>query len=208
MKSIVYMFSLMMLMASCNSSNEDTTFINAPIEEVKLIVQNETFTVDFRFDFVCNELAIFEALSDEFAKLKTKDDLINFYKNCKPIYLPSYSSMWPDNGERIFARVEYMLAQECFSDRCDSETRKKILQLAANHQKAKYAEHIRPSCAKKTGIFLMAVILAKERNGSTKHIDAETLQQALLFLNNDAYVSEDFSNLIIQCSEKFLTNGK
>ena len=96
-----------------------------------------------------------------------------------------------------------MLAQECFSDRCDSKTRKEVLQLAANFQKGKYAEY---TCAQKSGVFLMAVILAKEWELSSKFIDAATLQQALLILNREKPVEKDFSNLIVECSENFLTD--
>ncbi len=99
-----------------------------------------------------------------------------------------------------------MLAQECFSDRCDSETRKEILLLVANRQKGKYEKYTNPSCTQKSGVFLMAVILAKEREKSAAFIDAATLQQALLCWSSDANVSEDFSKKIIGCSEALINN--
>ena len=201
---------VLFLVSSCHSSEEETTLLNTPTNEVTLTVANETFTVDFRFDIICNRLEIFEVLPDEFAKLKTRDELINYYKTLLPGFLPSYFSMWPDPRECVHARVEYMLAQECFSDRCDSKTRKEILRLVVDKQKVKWSDYeldryIHPSCAQKTGVFLMAVILVKERNSSSKYIDTKTLQQALLCLGNGAYVSEDFSKLIIESSERFLS---
>jgi len=61
-----------------------------------------------------------------------------------------------------------------------------------------------PSCARKSGVFLMAVILVKERNNSSEFIDAKTLQHALLCLSSDDYITKDFSDLIVEISEKFL----
>ena len=212
MKTLIFRCTLIVLLitSACTSLEEETTLLNIPTNEARLTVANEIYTVDFRFDIICNQLKIFEVLPDEFAKLKTRDELINYYKTLMPGFLPSYSSMWPDNKERIFARVEYMLAQECFSEQCDSRTRKEVLQLAANYQKAKWSDYeldryINPYCAQKTGIFLMAVILVKERNSSSEFIDEKTLQQALLCLNSDDYISKDFSDLIIESSEKFLS---
>ena len=198
-------------MVSCQysrqSSGEETPLLNAPINSVELKVLNEIFTVDFRIDTICRYIINNDILPNEFAKLKTRGDLINYYKTLFPHFLPGYSSM-SDNTECLFVKIEYMLAQECFSDRCDSKFRKEVLQLVTNYQKAKYGEYICPSCAQKSGIFLMAVILVKERNSTVNIIDSATLQQALLCLNNEVFVDEDFSNLIVECSEKFLTNNK
>lgn len=208
MKTYRIITILILLMASCHSSNEeDAILLNTPIETVNLNVANETFTVDFRFDVVCKQYMDQDILPSVFAELKTRNDLINYYKTLKPGFLPGYSSLWPDNGEYLFVKIEYMLAQECFNDRCDSNTRKEILQLVSDFQKSKYEEYRCPCCAQKTGVFLMAVILAKERNSSIKIIDAPTLQKALLYLNNEEYVSEDFSNLIVECSKKFLMDN-
>ena len=203
---------LMVFIASCHSFSEEEALLNVPIGEEIITVAGETFKVDFRLDDVCKELGIFEVLPDDFSKLKTKYDMINYYKTLIPAFLPSYSSMRPDNHECVFARVEYILAQECFSDRCDNKTRKEVLQLAVNFHKRKNDDmnnrYSSPQCTLKTGVFLMAVILAKEIKSSAKFIDSATLQQALLFLNNDVFVSEVFSNLMIECSEKFLNNNK
>ena len=233
MKTLAIIGCFMLLMASCQpskleeSSNdeetilintaeeEETTLLNVPVDKVNLTVGNETFTVDFRIDDFCQWYYFYymdyEKIKIEppkLAELKTRDDLINLYKTFKPFFQPGYSSMM-DWVEMFFVRVEYILAQECFSDLCDSKTRKEVLQLASNFQRGKYnGEYTLPWCTQKTGVFLMAVILVKEREVSAKYIDAVTLQQALLCLNSDNFESEEFSNLITERSEKFLDDKK
>ena len=123
-------------------------------------------------------------------------------------------------------QMKYFLAQECFSNSCNSNTRKEILQLVIDKQLYKYEYYhdnlsdyygVYYPFAINTGIFLMAVILVKEWEHSSKFIDSETLQQALLFLSiydrEDDFKDfiryrNDFSNLIIEYSENFLTNNK
>jgi len=224
MKTFNITVSFMLLMVSCQSPSDEggTTLLNAPVSEVKLSVENETFTVDFRIKpQSCLHFYMGQnILPDVFEKMKTRDDLIDLYKNSLPAFLPGYSSVSPDKTEQKFVKIEYVLSQECFSDRCDSKTRKEVLQLVSNYQKAKYREDINPSCTQKSGVFLMAVILVKEWKHSSKFIDAETLQQALLFLSIDEKIDDfsdiwdfihytrNFSNLIIECSEKFLNENK
>ena len=209
MKSLILIFSLMLFLISCHSSDSDkTTFLlDTPTGEVDVTVSDKKFTIDFNRDAACTQNVNYDVWPDEFAKLKTRDDLIAFYRSLTSRYQPGYSSM-SDNNESVFARSEYMLAQECFSDNCDSKFRTEVLQLAANHQKTKYGEYISLSCAQKSGVFLMAVILVKERNSSEEFIDTETLQKALLCLSSDEFVDENFSNTIIECSKRFLATNK
>ena len=195
MKPLLPVFSLILFLISCHSSDSDVT------------VSDEKFTIDFNSDAACIQNVNYNALSDDFAKLKTRDDLIVFYSSLTSRYQSGYSSI-SDINESVFVRVEYMLAQECFSESCDSKFRTEVLELAANHQKTKYGEYIHPLCAQKSGVFLMAIILVKERKGSEKFIDAKTLQKALLCLDRDEFISEDFSNTIIKCSERFLATIK
>jgi len=208
MKIDIIISSFLLVMVSCHSSIDDSPLLlNKPVEEVKLTVSEETFTVDFSFDSNIKERLEANVFPETFAKLKTRNDLINYYKTLTPLFQKSYSSMI-DNNENVFVKVEYMLAQECFDDRCDSKTRKDILSLAATYQKDKYELYTFPSSTQRTGVFLMAVILVKERNRSINFIDASTLQQALVCLNNNNFVNEYFSDLIIESSEKFLTDNK
>jgi hypothetical protein len=212
MKTLKIICSLMLLMSSCHSSSDETiTLLNKPIEKVTISVSNETFTVDFKINASCKQDYMDQdILTSVFAKLKTRNDLLSFYRTLKPNFSPGYSSLRPDNGEYQFVMSEYMLAQECFSDDCNTNFRCDVLQLAINYQKQKYNEErgICPFCARKTGVFLMAVILVKEWNSSSQFIDAITLQHALLCLSDEeTFVCEDFSNLIIDCSEVFLTKN-
>ena len=210
MKSIVFTCLFVVLISSCNSSSDGENLLNSPTDKVTLKVLNEEYSIDFRLGIVCDELKIFEVLQNEFSKLKTREDLINYYKTLPPYFSPKYSSMI-DNGERIFSRVEYMLAQECFDENCNSKIRYKVLQLVVNKQKAKWNDenYIMPSCAHKTGVFLMAVILAREKSNSSKiFIDSTNLQKALLSLSSDEFISKDFNDLIIESSEILLINSK
>jgi hypothetical protein len=191
--------------------NTDDLFplLNTPDGEVKLTVSGETFTVNFRYDDNIKEHIEAAVLSETFTNLKTRDDLIDFYKNRSSYFLPGSSSM-KDNNENVYVKAEYMLAQECFSDRCDSQTRREVLQLVVDKQEAKYdhEQGVYRSDPIKTGIFLMAVILVKERINSAKYIDAQTLQETLLSLNSNILNEVDLSNSILESSENFLINSK
>ena len=205
-----------------HEEEEESTLLHEPTDEVTVTVGDKIFTVDFRFDADCkqNMQLQFDGIlvASRFANVKTRDDLINFYKFRQPSFLPSFSSEF-DYNEVIFVKAEYLLSQECFSDLCESATRKEVLQLAIDKQKAKINRefYINPYCVQKSGIFLMAIILLKERSASVNFIDDETLQKALLYLRSDTrvkedlsdlYDTEDFSNFIIECSGKFLNESK
>lgn len=201
---IINVFSMLLLM-SCHSSDDNTTLLNVPVDEVILTVANETFTVNFNFSAENEQHMSYYDLSKPFAEINTKDDLIDCYKTSRTPFQHGASS-YISGGDAIFAMLEYKLAQECFSDDCKSEFRKEVLQLAANHQKAKHKEYNSLFCSNRSGVFLMAVILLKERNSSIKIIDAKTLQQALLCLSDYDMFTKELSELIIECSEKFLNN--
>jgi len=188
---------------------EESTLLHEPTDEVTVTVGDKDFTVDFRFDPFCKQFQDNYSPTDRQAAMKSRDDLINFYESITPysFLISSQNMVFYTESHRIY--FEYLLAQECFSDECDSEVRREVLSLIIINQKAKYdyREGIRvyAPCAQKCGVFLMAVILLKERNDSAKFIDDNTLQQALLCLNSDTWgVNEEFSDLIIECCEKFL----
>jgi hypothetical protein len=187
----------------------ESVLLHEPIDKVTATVGDKDFTVNFRFDTYCQGVKDY-FYTQRIRQLKTRDDLIDYYE---PYINASFTSSYdPHVGkytESMLVKIEYMLAQECFSNDCESEIRKEVLRLVVAVQKAKYDRNREASdyyyCFEKTGVFLMAVILLKERDDSAKFIDDDTLQQALLCLNVDTYgVDEEFSNLIIDCSEKFL----
>ena len=207
--------TLILFMTSCRHSDEtipeeEPTLLNEPTNEVTLTVGDKTFTVDFRINDWC--MSSMKHTFEPMEQLKTRDDLINLFKSISPHYMLNPGVVTDVNERQSYAlQVEYMLARECFSDGCDSEIRRDILPFIVTNQKEKcrqleYGVYVHSPCAQKCGIFLMAVILLKERNDSAKFIDDDTLQQALLCLNTDMYgVDKEFSDYIIECCERFLT---
>ena len=191
-----------------------TPLLFAPEEMVTITVADETFTVDFSISkehlqwVFSNPIFRMEYLE------KTKEAYIKYYKKHNSFIPGFYDQATSCDAE--YVRMEYTLAQECFSDLCDSETRKEILQSVVDKQRRKYeTPYVYLSYSIHTGVFLMAVILVKERAHSVDFIDSETLQQALLFLNDFDYFTEDpmyygrnFSDLIVDCAQNFLTDNK
>jgi hypothetical protein len=226
MKPFITICSLLLLMASCHSSTEEpfppeppigppveegTPLLLAPDDLVTITVADETFTVDF---LRSNDIqAMYDWILTGILK-ETREAYIDRYKIKNNYIIGAYDAA--KGSEAEFVQLEYALAQECFSDRCDSELRKEILQLVVDKQKPKYeTPYVYYSYAIHSGVFLMAVILVKERAYSAEYIDSGTLQEALLFLNDFDYFTEgpvgygsDFSDLIVDCAQKFLTDNK
>ena len=227
MKTGVFIFSLMsLIMISCNSDEipiieeeeeiieEESTLLLSPTDAVQLTGANETFTVDFTPGYIFLNYRLW------IETFKTRDAIIDQYKSRSPSrktnnFLYDYEIRKDHDLEFL----EYVLAQECFSDDCDSETRMGVLQLVVEKQKLKVIPELKiyHYASVKSGIFLMGVILLKEYEDSAKFIDAETLQEALLILriDEDGYKEfddfEDYLNyhaginhLYIECSEQFL----
>ena len=223
LQSLLLLFLFVMFIASCSSFDEDdnmavmndtpipdiedtfwdedgTLLLKTPEEKVTLKFSKGKFTVDFS---IGSSLYV-TPTSYEDAKnyYETRGDLINRYKAIRTFY-PAYDNMAFMTAMWLIS-LEYMLAQECFSDRCTSEERKAVLQLVVEKQKKKYEgdSGVGSLGAGRSGVFLMAVILAKERGRSAKIIDSETLQHALWALT----VYDYDRNLILSCSEEFLRN--
>jgi len=196
---------------------EGTPLLFEPNDTATIKVANEFFMVDFSLSDVlqpwydwpgsgwihnCNYLSYY---------YPTKEAVIERYKNKKDIQSGATNSARDSECEYI--QLEYTLAQECFSDNCTSELRKEILKLVIDRQILKNKYPGSYACAIHTGVLLMAVIILKEREYSTRFIDFETLQKALLFLNdfhyfnNESimYYGRDFSELIVNCAQNFLS---
>ena len=204
----------MLLMTSCQSyslEEEKNLLLHEPVEKVNITVANETFTIDFTRNGTCVDTYVYNDGSSysyiDFIKTNewTIDNLINSYKNIRPPFKPGYMDLaaWE---ELQLSSIEYILAQECFSDHCNSKIREEVLQLVFDRQKGKYdhKQYVCYGCAIKTGVFLMAVILVKEYENSAAFINKKSLQQALLCLNNEDLDIEEFSNVFIEYSKKFL----
>jgi hypothetical protein len=244
MKPFITICSLLLLMASCQSSTEEPIPPKPPIieppvevgepllfepeEMVTITVGDETFMVDFSLSIYMQN---FYDLPYDYAKDENGNVIRDENGNAIFVYFPTTTregyidhyeqrviclSNGAHEGHEYcisrWVKAEYTLAQECFSDRCDSETRKEILRLVIDKQRRKYSNVVLNSVVH-SGVFLMAVILLKERVYSAKHIDSETLQEALLFLNNiyvtieSMRIDEDFSDLIIECALNFLNDN-
>jgi hypothetical protein len=81
------------------------------------------------------------------------------------------------------------------------------LKLAVEKQPLKYREYFCSHTAKRTGLFLMAVIMAKEKNEA---FVAAVLQdvdlQNTLCLNSRIRVDDEFRDIIAAFAEKLLFN--
>ncbi|MCL2028075.1 MAG: hypothetical protein FWG79_06245 [Bacteroidales bacterium] len=245
MKRLFIILVPFLLMLSCNSKDnpveitDNPPLLKTPVDTVMLTTNGETFMIDFSIwhTYTSRHMEIWDTLFLESARMSTRDSLISYYKwySRQIDSIKDYANQ--SQLDKMLSMCEYVLAQECFSDRCNSKMRKEILQLVFEKQKTKFGKfsflnsdclenkHLPHSIA--TGVFLMGVILLKEYEHSAEFIDAETLQEALLFLTyyrkyyrediygniyidinyaDDRLYRENFSNLIMECSENFLNN--
>lgn len=211
MKTLIPIVSMIIFLSACKSHEhmDKTDLVYAPREEVTITTaSNKTLKVDFSQDEQMKGCINSEIGQNKIDPIKTREELINYYKALSPYFQPGYSSM-SDNNHYIFAKVEYLLAQECFQDDCSSQTRKEVLKTAVDKQKHKFAEYTAPSFTRRTGIFLIAVILVKEEDDSfVQSLSSNNeLQKALLCLNHNMWMNdEEFNNLMIQYAETYLSN--
>lgn len=211
MKTLIAILCIIAFLPACKSDNdiEAMDLAHSPTEEVSLTTtSNKTITVDFSMDEEMKGCITSEIGQNKIEHIKTREELINFYKALIPHFQPGYSSLSDDN-HYVFAKAEYLLAQECFQGNCSSQTRKEVLRTAIDKQKHKFAEYTAPSFTRRTGIFLIAVILLKEEDTAfvqslSSNIE---LQNALLCLNHNRWINDEvFNNLMIQYAETFLSN--
>ena len=137
--------------------------------------------------------------------------LVTVYKEQQPYFFLSYSSFyWPcGDGNIIFPKLEYALAQVCFQDNCSSDTRKAILKIAVDKQKQMLSrQYVTYFQAVRVNMFLMAVILAKEKN--VAFIDAvqnnTDLQNVLCISTGVSLLDNEISDLLSQFAINFLSN--
>jgi len=117
-----------------------------------------------------------------------------------PDFAWSYSSMFhpSTDANHIYPTIEYLFAQACFQDDCSSQTRKAVLKTVVEKQTYKFEEHKISYTARKTGIFLMACILIKEKDTAFLVAVRENtdLQNALCMNKDDSRIDKDFSDFI------------
>jgi hypothetical protein len=139
----------------------------------------------------------------------TRGGLICFYEERHPSFEYGYSSYRDPYGDNdyVFPKLEYLLAQECLQDNCSSQTRKAVLRIAVDKQKQKYVEYTDSFTARRTGLFLMAVILARENDAAfTSAVHKHTDFQNTLLLSIDIRPDKEFSDVMIRYAEIFLYN--
>jgi hypothetical protein len=146
--------------------------------------------------------------------ISTVGKLLSVYNAHRPFFQYSWSSLrYPpsQDSEYILPKLAYALAQECIQDHCSSQTRRAVLQIAVNKQEQIYSqEYVNNFVAGKTGVFLMAVILIKEKDASfiTAIHDNPDLQKALSMNGDNSMVDKEFSNLVSQFALGFLLKLK
>jgi hypothetical protein len=175
----------------------------------KIHVETARVEIDFGGDEYMASQILSECGQAAIDSVYTRGELIRFYEMRRPVFEYGYSSFFDpyNDGNCVFSKVEYLLAQECFQDNCSSQTRKAVLQIAVDKQKHKYDEYKHSYTTRQTGIFLISVILVRENDTdfiSAVHENTD-LQNALL-LNQDIRTDKEFSDTLIRYAESFLYN--
>ena len=119
-------------------------------------------------------------------------------------------------GNYVFSKFHYALAQECFKDAYSSQTRKAVLQMVldkgtTNKYDGNYIKNSIFDEAKKSGVFLMAVILIKEEDAYfIKALrDNPDLQRSISLSYNSfdsAYWIGELCDTVNQFAINFLSN--
>jgi hypothetical protein len=171
-------------------------------------------TANVEIDFGCNEYMASHILSEygqaAIDTVYTRGGLICFYEARRPSFEYVYSSYFNpfSDNDYVFPKLEYLLAQECLQDNCSSQTRKAVLRIAVEKQKHKYDAYKNSFTARRTGIFLMAVILVMENDAafiSVVHKNMDFKNASLL--NQDIRTDKEFSDTLIRYAENFLYNN-
>jgi len=162
----------------------------------------------FRID--PSEMSITKIFEGNIYAIPTLGKLVDIYQKGQ-MRFESYisSSIYPpSDGNYILPKLEYSLAQECLRDAYSSITRKTVLQMAIDKQKTLSSMvGISNYNAIRTNIFLMAVILVKEKDAAFIAAvgDNQDLQNAMS-LNYDIFNYRKLSDDISQFAINFLSN--
>jgi hypothetical protein len=209
MKTLLIVACFIPFMYACQSNDDAGQLYHSPKGEVGVTISNTIIKVDFSLDENMRSVITSEIGRHKIEYIKTREELLYFYKTLRPYFQPGYSSLGDDN-DYVFAKVEYLLAQECFQDECSSQTRRDVLETVVDMQKHKFGvAYVSPSFTRRTGTFLIAVILLKEGDNSFAQalISNVELQKTLICLNNNTWMDEEkFNILLIQYAETFLSN--
>jgi len=147
--------------------------------------------------------------------IPTFGKLVEFYKRHPFRVSKQYRNLGPFypseiDGNLVFSKLHYALAQECFQDNCSSQTRKAVLRMALERGIATVRD-VDAYHGKKSAIFLMAVILIKEKDTDfiAALYDHPDLQKSIC-LEVDSwgavYWIDELCGLVSQFAINFLSN--
>ena len=221
MKSLYIIICFVPLLFACQTKEESQSeeeigyeLAGTPTGEENVTVSGKEIKVDFSLDegmaiYITSEYGLNTLIKQKkLADINTRRELIDFYNSLPTNFKPGYSSS-TDYVEFVFAKVEYLLSRECFQIDCPSRIRKEILQIALEKQKQKYGtKYVSPMFTRRTGIFLIAVILLLENDSDfIDSLSDPDMQQSLLCLNHNIWVDDGYLNsLMIQFAENHLSN--
>ena len=170
-----------------------------PTDIVHVKIADQTVKIDFSLDDIMREdiFCVLEYYFDNgksvegdlFKKFSTIGKLADYYNRSQLFYEYGYSSLRRPSqfdGNIVYSKIEYALAQECFKDECSSMTRKAVLQMVLDKHEVKRIPYVISYSTIRTGLFLMAVILVKEENTAFLDTIRENLiYQKVLSMNLD-----------------------
>ena len=180
------------------------------------VVYVETTNKPIKIDFGCSNELLQSLVNTSYCSwwdpVQTVGELVAFYKTQPPVFPYGYSSnMSPCSHNFLYTRMEYLLAQECFRNDCSTMTRKAVLAMVVEKHPYKYELFIEPGYSIRTGIFLMAVILIKEKDVDfiIEVHECPDLQNALCLTYPEDIridVDKEFGEFVRQFAINFLSN--
>ena len=217
MRRLLFTYMILAFFFACQSSDEDgmsdsngidnKKISHKPIGVEQVKIAGQSVTIDFRTDAIIAEAISYRSPyydneqiieRDLFDAFPTVGQLIDYYDRCQFGYDIGYSSYKaPDylDGETVYPPIEYALAQECFHDNCPTDIRKAVLRMALDKHESKRGLYLRSHTARRTGLFLMAVILIKEKDADfLKAVRENENVQNTLRLNLDTEITLNILN--------------
>lgn len=209
MKKIIIIAGIVLGINACKSIDDEERIALSYTPQGKVTVQvqgnqaqGSLITIDFGYDDYVAGYIESEISQDEINSIRTRSELINYYESATPYFQPGYSSM-SNNNEYLFTKLEYQLARECFQDNCTSQDRQRILEMVIDKQEHKFVEFASSFCTRRTGAFLIAVILLKEGNQAfIESLNNNSLISSALQLNIEMPIDQELSEQLKAFTER------
>ncbi|MDR1344228.1 MAG: hypothetical protein LBJ39_02630 [Tannerellaceae bacterium] len=211
MRAFIYACCMFFLISACDS--DTGTFPIDSEKELSHVPEGEILIVPANVvaDFSGDELMAGNIHSEygmaPIDTVSTFGGLARLYESRRPTFEYFYSSYFStsDDNDYVFPKIEYMLAQECVQDDCSSDMRKAVLRIAVDKQKQKYEEARNSHTARRTGIFLMAVILAAENDAAfVAAVKKDADFRNALLLDTNIRADKEFGYAMIRYAGAFL----